>query len=164
MRRFIVMAAALTSVALAVPGTALAAAGGKSAPSHLTGHTAQLAPHTRSSPQKPAYQQVLHPRTGCGGGDGTLQWGGNGSILVPGYLSYDGNVYNYCSSGTVYMYLNYTVYGSDHNINLGSAGHGQNNRVKYSTESDFATYADILVTACQSYAKAWHCGTPVGPG
>jgi hypothetical protein len=63
----------------------------------------------------------------------------------------------------VYMYLNYTVYGSDHNILLGSAGPGQNNKVHYAVESDFATYANIRVTACEEY-NGWRCGTPTGPG
>lgn len=163
-RKFAVMAAAVASLALAVPGTALAAAGGSSAPSHTATRATPLAPRGGSSPDKADYELVLHPRVGCGGGDGTLQWGGNGSILVPGYLSYDGNVYNYCPSGTVYMYLSYSVYGSDHNINLGGAGPGANNPVHYSVESDFATYANIRVDACQEYNKSWSCGTAVGPG
>jgi hypothetical protein len=164
MRKFVVMAATAASLALAVPGTALAAVSGSSAPSHVATHAGPLAPRTGSSSSTPDYQLVLHPRVGCGGGDGTLQWGGNGTIAIPGYLSYDGNVYNYCTSGTVYMYLSYSVYGSDHNINLGGAGPGANNKVHYSVESDFATYAGIRVDACQEYNKSWTCGKAVGPG
>jgi hypothetical protein len=38
------------------------------------------------------HKHRVHPRVGCGGGDGTLGWGGWGSAAFPGYVEYDGNV------------------------------------------------------------------------
>jgi hypothetical protein len=155
----ILTAAAAASFALAVPSTALAAAGGNMTAAHQAANAARSAPRTAD---RPLYETQLHPRVQCGGGDGTLQWGGNGGLLDPAYLSYDGNVYNYCTSGRVYMYISYTVGFSPHNDNIGSAGPGQNLKVHYSRESENGTYAHIRVDACTSY-NGWRCGTPVGP-
>jgi hypothetical protein len=141
----ILTAAAAASLALAVPSTALAAAGGNTAAAHQAAHAARSAPHTATRPVTPFYEIQLHPRVQCGGGDGTLQWGGNGSILVPGYVSYDGNVYNYCKSGIVAMYISFTLLGSPHNYLIGKAGPGQNLPVHFSQESDYATYGHIRV-------------------
>jgi hypothetical protein len=159
----ILTAAAAATLALAVPSTALAAAGGNTMAAHQAAHAARLAPHTATRPATSLYELELHPRVECGGGDGTLQWGGNGGLADPAYLSYDGNVYNYCTSGRVYMYISYTVGGSPHNDDIGSAGPGQNLKVNYSVESENGTYGDIRVTACTTY-NGWRCGDPTGPG
>jgi hypothetical protein len=159
----ILTAAAAASVALAVPSTALAAAGGNTTAAHQAAYAARSAPRAATRPAvRPDYEMQLHPRVECGGGDGTLQWGGNGGLLDPAYLSYDGNVYNYCTSGTVYMYISYTVGGSPHNFPIGHAGPGQNLKVHYAVDSENGTYADIRVTACVQY-NGWRCGVPQGP-
>jgi hypothetical protein len=106
----------------------------------------------------------VHPRVGCGGGDGTLDWGGNGSVAVPAYLDYSGNVYNFCGKATVYMYISYNWADDHRNIKIGSAGPGQNLPVSYSTSSDFAQYGTIRVDACQQTTSSWSCGAAVGPG
>jgi hypothetical protein len=161
MRKTAVIVAAAVSFALAAPGAAMAATGGGSTPSHQTSIAAQAVPNAAASPD---YELALHPRVGCGGGDGTLQWGGNGSIAIPAYLSYDGNVYNFCPKATVYMYLEYTWEDDVRNIDLGKAAPGQNIDVHYATDSDFAQYGDIRVTACQQTTTTWSCGDPTGPG
>lgn len=120
--------------------------------------TPQPTPHTLSA----AYRRTLHPRVQCGGGDGTVTWDGWGSITVRGYLKYSGDVYNYCPSGRVYMYLSWSNLGSSHNKRIGSAGPGRNTRAHFSTRSRFVSYTHVRLTACTGYG-GWHCGKPVGP-
>ena len=106
------------------------------------------------------HKRNVHPRVDCGGGDGILGWGGWGSIAFPGYLEYDGNVYNSCRSGTVYLYLHWSNFGSTHNKEIGRAGARQNHRVHFHTSSSWATYAHIEITVCESY-QGWRCGAPI---
>ena len=114
-------------------------------------------------PLSAAYQRMAHPRVQCGGGDGSLRWDGWGSITVWGYLNYKGDVYDYCSSGRVYLFLSWKNFGSSHNKRIGSAGPGRNVRVRFRTRSRWVSYTHIRLTACTGYG-GWHCGSPVGPG
>lgn len=150
-RQFVAVAAA--SAALSMLPASAAFASSAQAPD----------PHSKPSPAKKVndHKHRVHPRVGCGGGDGTLGWGGWGSIAFPGYVEYDGNVYNSCHSGTVYLYLHYKNFGhSAHNKQIGKAGARQNHKVHFHDSSHYSTYSQIEITACESY-KGWHCGVPI---
>jgi hypothetical protein len=116
---------------------------------------------------RPLYEMKVGPTTACGAFSGTLQWGGNGSILIPAYISLDGRVWNNaCPGATEYVYISYTYAGAEYNPQIGKASYSPtaNFKVNFSTESELFQYGNIKVDVCDNSNKGWHCGKAVGPG
>jgi hypothetical protein len=160
-RRYTALAAAVLAagaLALAAPATASAqAAVNRTAPAKAT-------PQAGGTVQ-PLYEMKVGPTNSCGAFSGTLQWGGNGSILVPAYISLDGRVWNNnCPVATEYVYISYTYAGGGYNPQIGHAEYSPtaNVVVNWHAESELFQYGSIKVDVCDNY-HGWHCGKAVGP-
>lgn len=115
---------------------------------------------------RPLYQMHVGPTTSCGAFSGTLQWGGNGSILVPAYISLDGRVWNNnCPGATEFVFVSYTYAGGGYDPRVGKASYSPSANVKvhWNTESELFQYGNITVDVCDNH-HGWHCGKPQGPG
>ena len=124
------------------------------------------APSVAAAEIGPHHKATVHPRVSCGdssgrtaGFDGEIGWGGVGSEVMPGYIDVDGRLWSSCS-GSAYLYVSYTNFGSSHNPQIGSVGAGKNVGVNWSTESHFASYGNIAIDVC-TRSHGWRCGAPV---
>lgn len=163
---------------LAAATTAPSVTGGRSAAAikvpvtpgqHSVSLQVPTRPGNQAAPDVPAigprHTATVHPRVSCGdssgrtaGFDGQIGWGGVGNEVIPAYIDVDGSLWSSCS-GTAYLYVSYTNFGSSHNPQIGSAGAGRNVGVHWSTESHFAPYGDIALDVC-TRSNGWRCGAP----
>lgn len=118
----------------------------------------------------PDYQGFYKSKVYCNGGstgnwsgfNATIQWGGNGSIAVPAYLTVDGEVWDGCGA-TAYAYVSYTNGIGSYDPQVQHASSYNTAGVHYTTSSDYATYGNITIDVCTNY-NGWRCGKPQGPG
>lgn len=121
--------------------------------------------HTNS----PLYQIAVSPRVYCNGNgqapwsgfNGNIAWGGNGSIAIPAYLDVWGTLWDGCGA-TAYLYLSYTLLGSEHNGSIGSASYYNSTGINHDDSNEYATYGNIRVDVCTNY-NGWRCGAAEGP-
>jgi hypothetical protein len=107
----------------------------------------------------PLTERSVSPRVTCGGFNGNVEWGGNGSVLDEAYLDVWGTLWSTCKT-TTYLYISYQLLQNSYNKTIKSAGANSSVGVNWSTSSDWATFGYIVVDTCSTY-KGWTCGAPV---
>jgi hypothetical protein len=94
----------------------------------------------------PDYSQKITLHTQCGYWSGELEWGGNGSILVPAYIRIDdGELTARCARGWVRLWIHWDTIDNPQSHVVKAVKAPGRAKTPFETDDHFLTYKDIYV-------------------